>query len=167
MRARIVSRSERLFIGIDPGTKGCISILQPSGIVTSFSLEDYNAADVLKKYKNNVICTIEEPQIFGKHSNPVSILALGKNYGYLTGILEAVGIPYLSVSPVTWKKYFALTKKEKSASIDKVHELFPGANLYRTPKCKSEHDGIADSILIADYGRYYIKNVLENAASSA
>ena len=146
------------YMGIDPGDNGCLSILYPDGAVKSFPFMDYNAVEVLtspdiKKLLKKAILTIEEPQIFGKSSNPKTLLVLGKNYGYLTGVLETLDIAYMSVYPSKWKRAFKIAGLPKSASIDKVHILYPKANLYRTPKCTTEHDGIADSILIADYGR--------------
>ncbi len=154
-----------IYIGIDPGAAGCISILQGDS-VTSYPLEDYNAADVLKKYCNKAICTIEEPECFGNKSNPKTLLVLGKNYGYLTGIMEAFEIRYFSVAPSKWKKHFGLTGQPKSASIDTAEILYPNAVLYRNQRCKTKHDGIADSILIADYGREILQNVRYSYSAS-
>ncbi len=147
---------KRYYMGIDPGEDGCLSIICPKKIMR-FPFKDNNMVDILNKSEvrkllPNIICTIEEPQVFGQ-SNPKTLLVLGKNYGYLTGILEAFDIAYMSVYPKEWKRTFKITGLPKSASIGKVHELYPKADLYRTKKCTTEHDGIADSILIAEYGK--------------
>jgi crossover junction endodeoxyribonuclease RuvC len=74
------------------------------------------------------------------------------SYGILRGIAKGMGIPYSLVHPATWKK--AMMKdmpKEKSASIARVQQLFPGVGLTR----KKDH-GKADAALIALYGLNYI-----------
>lgn len=149
---------EAFYMGIDPGEDGCLTVLYPDDTTKSFPFKDHNVIEVLtspeiKKLLKKTILTIEEPQTFGRGSNPKTLLVLGKNYGYLTGVLETLDIAYMRVYPKDWKKFYKITGLPKSASIDKVHELYPQANLIRNSRCSTEHDGIADSILIADYGR--------------
>ena len=79
----------------------------------------------------------------------------GENFGYIRGVLEDNRINYVLVSPQKWKKYFGLNK-DKQLSIDICKEIFPNVNLFRTPRCKKESDGMAESLLLAEYGR--VKN---------
>jgi len=44
-------------------------------------------------------------------------------------------------------------KDPKKMSLMAVKRLFPNESLLRTPRCTSEHDGIIDALLIAEYGR--------------
>lgn len=39
------------------------------------------------------------------------------------------------------------------ASIKKAQELFPDVSLLASDRCKRPHDGLADALLIAEYGR--------------
>ena len=158
----------KYYLGIDPGVDGSLSIIGPKKIwIYPFKNTGCELLDVLwyhrewsNKFKD-MVATIEEPEVFGKKSNPKTLLVLGKNYGYLTGVLETIGIPYMSVSPHSWKSEYKLCGKPKEASIKKAHELFPGVNLHRTSMCPTEHDGMADSLLIAEYGRRHIPNETE------
>ena len=156
----------KYYLGIDPGADGSLAIIGPKKIWL-YPFKDNNILDVLwydrqwsEKIKD-MVCTIEEPEVFGKKSNPKTLLVLGKNYGFMTGVLQAIGVPYLSVPPHTWKSGYKLCGKDKSASIEKAHEMFPDVNLHRTPKCPTEHDGMAESLLIAEYGRRYIPNMCD------
>lgn len=158
MRNKSSIAKEIYYMGIDPGQDGCLTILYPDDTTKSFPFQDHNVIEVLsipeiRKLLKKTILTIEEPQSFGPGGNPKTLLALGKHYGYLTGVLETLDIAYMCVYPKDWKKVYKITGLPKSASIDKVHELYPKANLFRTPRCTTEHDGIADSVLIADYGK--------------
>lgn len=146
------------FLGIGPGQKGCLTIFDEKNNPHMFPFESGNVIDTLKEWqgllKNNCLCTIEEPHSFGKNKcNPCTLLALGKNYGYLTGVLDCMGIPYYSVIPAVWERYHGLLKQGKESSIALVEQLFPGINLYRTQKCTTKHDGMSDSVLIALYGK--------------
>ncbi|OPY76755.1 MAG: hypothetical protein A4E65_03105 [Syntrophorhabdus sp. PtaU1.Bin153] len=74
------------------------------------------------------------------------------SYYLLRGICVGLGMPYSLVHPVTWKKAMMRDMpKEKSASIYRVHQLYPGCGLNR----KKDH-GRADAILIGLYGIKYI-----------
>jgi hypothetical protein len=42
---------------------------------------------------------------------------------------------------------------DKENSIEVCKKLFPQVNLLATPRCKKEHDGIAEALLMAEYTR--------------
>jgi len=67
--------------------------------------------------------------------------------------LNAKRVTY--VLPQRWKKAMLadMNKSKKESSIIRAEQLFPGVNLLRTPKCKNKHDGMAEALLIAEYGR--------------
>ena len=45
---------------------------------------------------------------------------------------------------------------DKQDSITVCKRLFPDANLFRTDKCKKEHDGMAEALLMAEYARRHM-----------
>jgi hypothetical protein len=85
--------------------------------------------------------------------------------GFAMGMLESFfvllgsqypGITFQSVKPNTWMKAIhgdlgGSDPKIKSILI--ARRLFPRTSLKRTPKSKKDDDGIADALLIAEYGR--------------
>lgn len=68
----------------------------------------------------------------------------------------ALAIPHVLVHPRTWQKELlaGLPKNDKKqSSIVAAQRLFPGVDLRRNARCKVPHDGIAEALLIAEYGR--------------
>lgn len=104
------------------------------------------------------------------HSHPrqgvASTFTFGVNYGKILGILKAFGIEPKLVRPGEWKKELGVLlpkeqkindanankKLAKQLSINKVKKLYPEVNLI-PKRGKKEHDGMAEALLIAEYGR--------------
>ena len=81
----------------------------------------------------------------------------GIGHGLWRGMLVALGIPYTLVLPQTWQKAMlagmAYRGNTKPCAIERAHQLFPGVNLRASERCRCDHDGMADALLIAEYGR--------------
>jgi len=138
------------FIGIDPGKGGAIAVIHEDGtIVTSvFTEEEY--LKVISQHQYS-FAIVEDVHAMPKQG-VTSMFNFGYNKGWIMGILYAYTIPTELVSPQKWKKMFSLNG-EKQKSIDCARRLFPQANLFATPRCKKPHDGIAEALLMAEYGR--------------
>ena len=75
-------------------------------------------------------------------------------------------IPHTLVSPQTWQKdmHQGVTKIEnkKEMSLIAARRLFPNADLRdpnrKTERSQKEHDGLIDSLLIAEYIRRMFKS---------
>jgi crossover junction endodeoxyribonuclease RuvC len=76
----------------------------------------------------------------------------GTSFGWLQGMLDALGISYELVRPQKWKKEFSCTS-DKNTSIAVAKRLFPGVDLRRTERCTKDHDGKAEALLMAEYCR--------------
>jgi crossover junction endodeoxyribonuclease RuvC len=74
------------------------------------------------------------------------------NYGMIIMALTASQIRYETVKPQTWKAdVLKGTTKDKEAAIEYVARKYPQVDM--TPgKMRKPHDGIADSVCIAEYG---------------
>lgn len=81
-----------------------------------------------------------------------SMFHFGENYGFIQGLLTAYSIPYELVTPQKWKKEFQITG-DKNSSIDVCKRLFPYVNLRKTERCKKDHDGMAEALLMAEYAK--------------
>lgn len=81
-----------------------------------------------------------------------SMFKFGENFGFIQGLLTANRIPFELVTPQKWKKEFQITS-DKNSSIAVCKRLFPDVSLRRTDRCKKDHDGIAEALLMAEYAR--------------
>ena len=72
----------------------------------------------------------------------------GMSYGIALGVVGALKIPVVHVSPGKWKKYFGLTadkEQSRKLAIDK----WPGCEHFRRKK----DNGRAEALLLAEYWR--------------
>ena len=144
---------------IDPGFDGAVAFLDEHGRL--FGLQDTptftvtggakkkrtmdlrGMIDILRDYVP-VKVAIEDV-----HSMPgqgvAGAFAFGRGFGAWEGILAALSIPVVKVSPQKWKKAMLDGMgKEKDASRVRASELFPAAELGL-----KKHHGRADALLIA------------------
>lgn len=150
------------FIGIDPGRGGAIAVIKdddtissaPSVIATAvFSEEAY--LQIISQSILAPFAVVEDVHAMPKQG-VTSMFNFGQNKGWILGVLAANRIDVKLVSPQKWKKAFGLDS-DKQKSIDCSKRLFPNVNLLATPRCRNPHDGIAEALLMAYYGRnsYY------------
>lgn len=141
-----------IYIGVDPGKNGGIAIIDSDGAIAfPFSEERLliELDDIAQEYE--CICYLEHVHAMPKQGVS-STFNFGMNFGFIQGVLKAYEIPYELVTPQKWKKEFSCTS-DKNTSIEVCKRLFPGVNLKATDRCKKDHDGIAEALLIAEYGR--------------
>ena len=169
-----VGKEYSLIIGIDPGLKGGIAMIQgaelkglyPMPLIKKnnkqvLDLEDLKS--LLQNMKDEYIpivyleeCWAHGPQNFryARKKSPQSMFTFGKGFGELIGLLVGLNIPYKIVPPNKWKIKLKITGREKTKedSIIKIKEFFPDVNLKSSSRSKIDHDGMAESLLIAIYG---------------
>lgn len=114
--------------------------------------------EIIDKSKNNkCYCVLERV-----HAMPgqgvTSMFNMGENYGFIQGFLSANKIPFELITPQKWKREYGVTA-DKNTSIAVCQRLFPNVDLRRNPKCRVAHDGKAEALLIAEYGRRHYKGV--------
>ena len=143
------------FIGLDPGKKGAMAIIEstPDGIgevkIIPFEPSDYISA--LKRYSGATVC-IEQVQSLPREGVK-SVWSFGQTYGWLLGVMDALGVSYQAVPPNKWKREYSLLRAEKKQSIEVCKRLFPNVSLKRTDRCKTDDDNMADSLLLCEYAR--------------
>lgn len=157
-----------LNIGIDPGKKGAIALLNGNGnFVSTFDipLTSNNSKGKTKQTIDVIalfdlltkICTdetnitIERTHAWLKMGAAASFSS-GRIYGSIIAVSNC--IPQARnrvrlVSPQEWKRYFDLLGTDKKQSKLKVMDLF-GLNSKKIGRVDE-----ADAILIAEYGRIY------------
>lgn len=139
------------YIGIDPGKSGALAIIE-EGIAFAIPFDERQYIDTLLTVdpKQSVVC-LEHVHSMTKQGVS-SQFNFGMNFGWIQGVLATLGIPYELVTPQKWKKEFSVTA-DKNGAIACCKRLFPGVSLLRTEKCKKEHDGMAEALLMAEYAR--------------
>ena len=139
-----------VYIGIDPGARGGIAIIQGNNVqVFPYSNQALRYICQLSSDMSSVV-------VENVHAMPgqgvTSMFTFGRNFGYILGVLEAFQMQYTLIDPRTWKNYFGISA-DKQSSIDKCKELYPGINLLPTKRCRKESDGMAEAVLIARWGK--------------
>lgn len=142
------------YIGIDPGQKGGIAAICSAGYIVhqmpNTTAGIMRMIDDIKR--DETTCIIEQVQMMGKSFGAKAALSYGQHYGEMIGILTTFGVKIVEVRPSVWKKAMRLTK-EKDDSIAMCERLFPSVDLLPTPRCKKPSDGMAEALLLAEYGR--------------
>lgn len=140
------------YIGIDPGKNGGIGILCNDYVYEVLPYSDEELLLTLRDYSpQNCKCVVEKVNAM-PGQGVTSMFNFGKNFGFIQGVLEAYEIPFELVPPQKWKKEFSVTS-DKNTSIDVAKRLFPNINLKATNRCKKDHDGMAEALLMAEYAR--------------
>lgn len=149
----------RTVIGIDPGQEGgyaVITIELPATNAFPLPLNGKElAVAALASWlpsPGNALVVMERQQPMPKNGS-IASFKLGQMYGSLLGLLAAKGYRVELVSPKTWKDLILPgTAKDKPAAVAYCGRAFPGVNLI-LPRCRVAHDGMADALCIAEYGR--------------
>lgn len=158
------------YIGIDPGSKGCVAIIDDYDTVeTIYDLNtDYytywcamrDLDDIMGSFENSYV-VIED--VCGR---PGQSCVANTTFMKLAGMAELVAFSlgtFVKVKPQVWKKYFGLvfgkelTKTQKKhKSIELAKELFPSV----VDQLTASKDGRAEALLIAKYCQQLFKDKL-------
>lgn len=142
------------YIGIDPGKKGGIAVLEEregeeKKILVYPYTDDAIKSVCSSQIVNSCFCIVEKVSAMPKQG-VTSTFHFGQSFGYILGVLEANEIPYQLVTPKTWKKHYGLND-DKGKSIETAKRLFPTVSLLPTDRCRVESDGMAEALLMALY----------------
>jgi len=159
--------------GIDPGKLGALAwisdvavqVIPMPVIRAAKGRHEYDLPAIVSLLKRSHVSTT----VYLERGQPLPRILRGKpmggasaNYhrgysrGLFEGILTALGIPYVLVSPRSWQKEMlqgTSGKDTKQRSVIAAQRLFPGVSLLPTERFRKASDGMADSLLIAEHGR--------------
>lgn len=175
-----------LVIGVDPGLRGGIAILEAEGhrplllepmpIVkpSKKGRDQYDVGritEIMRRAKTTGPCRAVVEKL---HSLPPDIARGGiANYNrgaafwFFVGVFGALRIPLEPVLPRVWQRaMFAGTPAgdTKQRSILAAQRLFPGVSLLPTERSRKPSDGLSDALLLAEYGRRRAARVWDEAA---
>ena len=144
-----------IYIGIDPGASGGIGVINTEGnTAEAIPYSDEAMTDTLSCYPQAKVMVEQVHAMPGNGST--SMFNFGKAFGFILGALAAYKIPYQLVPPTKWKREFSVTA-DKKTSIECCRRLFPTVELRRNAHCRTDHDGMAEALLIAEYARMKMK----------
>lgn len=143
------------YLGIDPGLHGGIAYVSGHDaeawpMPTIGKEIDVAAIRRLLLDIKPDVAVIEKAQIMPKQGG-VSAYTIGRNYGMLLTLLLVHQIRTEEVSSHTWKRAMGLSR-DKDDSIVLASKLFPSVELV-PDGCRKAHDGLAEALLLAEYGR--------------
>lgn len=140
-----------IYIGIDPGKDGAIALIHEKGIsVYPFSQD--GLIDIMTELDvTKCKCVLEHVHAM-PGNGATSMFNFGMNFGFIQGVLQSFEMSYELVPPQKWKKEFSVTS-DKNTSIAVAKRLFPKVDLRKTERCKKDHDGMAEALLMAEYAR--------------
>lgn len=166
-------------MGIDPGLDGAISWVGDEGadaMVMPVLAGGPDAPALVRLFeeKRPSLVVLESASIRPRESGK-SGLTIGRNWGVIVGVLVALRIKHEIVAPDVWKRQIGLVtretgpkgeteeqkaerlarqkKKRKEEAILLAQRLYPDVDLRRSARAEKPHDGKAESLLLAEYGR--------------
>ena len=156
----------RLVLGIDPGLHGGIAALDAAGAVVGTwpmpvaggEVHAAGLADLLRSLR-----CLDSHQDIGRvclekvaampRQGVASTFRFGAGWGMVRGVCAALAIPVHLVPPTVWKKRVLLgLPHDKAGAVRFCASRWPTADLI-LPGCRVPHDGIADALCLAEYGR--------------
>jgi hypothetical protein len=77
-----------------------------------------------------------------------------EGYGLYKGICAGLGLKYFILEAKEWQADYDFSSNDdtKDGSISWAKRLFPNVDLFRNSRCRTESDGMSDSLLIAHFG---------------
>jgi crossover junction endodeoxyribonuclease RuvC len=144
------------FIGIDPGLDGGIALITAGGVyccrmpTIKIGTKRMVKTPAVREFivdAGVVDLVMLEDVNAGAVKSIQSAFAFGRGYGRVETVVECLDRPYAYVASPTWTKALGLTRGAgKAEHIAVAARLFPN---YRDALT----DGMADALLIAEYGR--------------
>lgn len=159
----MTKQCSKKYIGIDVGAKGAMTILNEYGEIEfcdSFeSVRTYSY--YLKKIEHSLDILIGIEKVSSMPGQGVkSMFSFGQRFGELTGMCDALELPYILVPPKAWQKACMIPSgSDKRVIAEHIQRLYPSAKLLG-PK-GGLLDGVADSIGLAHYVRLYGKGEIK------
>lgn len=145
-------------IGIDPGKNGGIAIQGEEGVSVSKMPEtEGDILDLLRSSRYLIpgkpaVAHIEDiPKFVGKNVPSSSAIVLGRNYGFLLGVLQTLDYRINLIRPQAWQKTLGLGNSRgmtntawKNKLKAKAQQLYPGLHITLAT---------ADALLILEAGQ--------------
>jgi hypothetical protein len=163
-----------IYFGIDPGKRGGLSAIDEGGepllcipmpviSATKHSKDQYDLPRIFERLirQGQSRVYIERllpmpPKMGGASAN----YQRGFSMGMLQAFCVALKLPYELITPSVWQRAFWRGGDTKQQAILTAERMFPTIDLLPNERARKPHDGMADSLLIAEYGRRHSRGLL-------
>lgn len=151
-----MKRCVKHYLGVDPGKNGGVCVIRSDGTPLEWIRMPEGKVRIIDSLLNikekylNVIMVVELAQAMPRQG-VTSCFHYGQHFATFEDAAILMRIPYHEVRPNVWKKVMGLTSN-KLDSISASRRLFPLVDLI-PPGCRTEHDGISEALLIAEWAR--------------
>lgn len=142
-----------MYVGVDPGKKGGFALISDDGKPHVDIWDEERFIYCMKRVSDRRVVAAVEKVGAMPGQGVTSMFSFGQSYGFIMGVLRALGISYQLVPPAVWKREFGLLRADKHASIETCKQLFPGVSLLPGEQCRKDSDGMAEALLIALYAQ--------------
>lgn len=145
------------YIGVDPGNNGGLALIKNDQAIEYERMPDIAGIDtffdnaVFAAKGDEIACIFEEHKGGGPQTNAHAHKSAGRYQGIIETLCCVHSVQMHMVTPQAWKKQLG-ANSDKQRSINLAERLFPKAKLL-FPRCTKKHDGVAEALLIAEYGR--------------
>lgn len=144
-------------LGIDIGIYGALAFLDTETV----KVELYDMPVMAKSNKKQMVNAAELSNIIEGHpgftayvelvnampgQGVSSVFSFGMSYGIVLGVLAALGVPMVLITPAVWKKRAGLIGKDKNLSRTLAQQLYPKVELGQ-----KKDIGRAEALLIARF----------------
>ena len=143
------------YLGIDPGATGALALILPNYQTV---LHDYDNDPVkCVQWLEDAILCHGQPKVALEKVHAIqgqgisSTFKFGLNTGIIKGVLFAMGLPFIEVTPQRWQAFSQVPKKANPSdkpSLIIAKQLFPLADI-----TLKKHHGRADALLLAYYAK--------------
>lgn len=153
--------------GIDPGKNGGAAKISNDGILldkATMFFQGKNEFDPIAyaDFLTGVDHVFIEKVSARPGNGGVSMFNFGQAYMFCQIVPKLLKIPITLVTPQQWQKTMHVgvdkTLDPKQRSLVAFTRLFPNEDLRATDRCTKQHDGIIDALLLAEYGRRFLRN---------
>lgn len=149
-----------MIIAIDPGASGaCVALDDEGQIVGHIPMPTYKAGKTTHVNAAALAGWIhshrDASKVFVERVGAMpgqgvsSMFAFGHSAGVVEGVVGALGIPLVLVTPQAWKKAHGLIGKDKDEARTRAAQLYPWE---RTFDLKGKGQALADAVLIGLWG---------------
>ena len=146
----------KYWIGIDPGADGALAWINDTGKTGVIPFSEFGYLSELVYVSAFPAKAVVEKVGARPGQGVKSMFSFGQNFGFILGILQAYSIPYELVPPQKWKREFSITA-DKNQSIRIAKHLYPNVDLKKSDRCRKDHDGMAEALLMAEFARRHMK----------
>lgn len=158
-----------IVLGVDPGISGALALVGDGGCIGAWkmpiekrvvgkknrSFVDEHALSALVSFIEGLLSGPGGRRLAvveAVHARPgqgvTSMFGFGRSLGVVDGVLANAGFDLIHVPPATWTRDMGLWGAGKPGSI-------VGASNLTRARLKKSEDGIADAILLAEWGRKF------------